>query len=96
MNASHLRVYHGPQSDSIGIADTPTDSSYQQNVTVPLMDVLPLLADAVGSQRTWLKDFDNDEISIAMKYVNIHAIKIKAVLLENVGIRSIEGHRIGR
>jgi len=64
MQASHLRVYHGPQSDSIGIADTPTDS-YQQNVTVPLMDVLPLLADAVESQRTWLKDFDNDEITIS-------------------------------
>jgi hypothetical protein len=28
-------------------------------------DVLPLLADAVSSQRTWLTDFSDDEITIS-------------------------------
>ena len=28
-------------------------------------EVLPLLADAVASQRTWLSDFENDEITIS-------------------------------
>jgi hypothetical protein len=28
-------------------------------------DVLPLLADAVASNRTWLRDFRDDEITIS-------------------------------
>jgi len=28
--------------------------------------VLPLLADAVRSERTWLRDFHDDEITISM------------------------------
>ena len=38
----------------------------RQSVTVPLVDVLPLLADAVQSERTWLRDFEDDEITISM------------------------------
>ena len=34
-------------------------------MTVPLMDVLPLLADAVQSERTWLRDFADDEVTIS-------------------------------
>jgi len=65
MNANHLRIYHGPQGDSggIGVADAP---NHQDNVTVPLAEVLPLLADAVQSERTWLRDFADDEITISM------------------------------
>jgi hypothetical protein len=29
------------------------------------MDVLPLLVDAVQSERTWLRDFSEDEITIS-------------------------------
>jgi hypothetical protein len=63
MNASHLRVYYGPQeeNESVGVADKPRDT-----VSVPLMDVLPLLADALQSRRTWIRDFNDDEISISM------------------------------
>ena len=35
------------------------------HVTVNVGEVLPLLADAVASQRTWLSDFENDEITIS-------------------------------
>ena len=65
MNASHLRVYHGPNEDSsaLGVALRQTP---RETVTVPLTDVMPLLADAVGSQRTWLRDFEDDEITISM------------------------------
>jgi hypothetical protein len=35
-------------------------------VTVPLVEVLPLLADAVRSERTWLQDFAEDEITVSM------------------------------
>jgi len=65
MNANHLRIYHDPQGDSggIGVADAPENHN---NVTVPLAEVLPLLADAVQSERTWLRDFADDEITISM------------------------------
>jgi hypothetical protein len=33
-------------------------------VTVSVGEVLPLLADALASRRTWLRDFEDDEITI--------------------------------
>lgn len=65
MRPTHLRVYYGPQDDSapVGVAAHRPE---HETVTVPLSDVLPLLADAVHSQRTWLSDFADDEITISM------------------------------
>ena len=63
MARSQLRVYYGPQSDlSAAVADSnpPKDA-----VTMPLSEVLPLLADAVRNERTWLGDFDDDPITIS-------------------------------
>jgi hypothetical protein len=57
-----FKVYYGPESE------TTTDGLHQaalQTVTVPLTEVLPLLADAVNSRRTWLRDFANDDITIS-------------------------------
>jgi len=62
MNASHLRVYYGPQDEAANVAV----AEKQQSVTVPLMEIMPLLADAVQSQRTWLRDFADDEVTISM------------------------------
>ena len=59
----HLRIYRGPQEKS-----TPTlsvDPPGHPKITVNVSDVLPLLADAVASQRTWLDDFADDEITIS-------------------------------
>jgi hypothetical protein len=64
MNASHLRVYYGPQEESSAVSIKDNQSS-RETVTVPLMDVLPLLADAVQSERTWLRDFAVDEVTIS-------------------------------
>jgi hypothetical protein len=62
MQASHLRVYYGPEETSNAtVADT-----HRETVTVPLMEVMPLLADAVQSERTWLRDFADDEVTISM------------------------------
>jgi hypothetical protein len=65
MRSNHLRVYHGPQDDSatVSLADCRDG---REKLTVPLMEVLPLLADAVQSDRTWLRDFADDEIKISM------------------------------
>ena len=64
MRTNHLRVYYGPQEESSTVR--LADSTRSDGVTVPLMEVLPLLADAIRSDRTWLKDFADDEINISM------------------------------
>lgn len=67
MHAPHLRVYYGPQEDPAGaVGEERETNRHRHSVTVPLAEVLPLLADAVQSQRSWLHDFENDEITISM------------------------------
>ena len=58
-----LRVYHGPQKET---ATATIAKDTRQSVTVPLVEILPLLADAVRSERTWLRDFEDDEVTISM------------------------------
>jgi hypothetical protein len=63
MAQSRLRVYYGPQTESTAAV---TETKFARDtVTVPLGDVLRLLADAVESNRTWLRDFEDDEITIS-------------------------------
>lgn len=61
MMPSHLRVYYGPAEEE--------EASQPVNVTslvsVPLREVLPLLVDAVRSERTWLADFQDEEITLS-------------------------------
>jgi hypothetical protein len=63
MAMRRLRVYTGPALSQPGVAvvEQPADNS----VRIPLGQVLPLLADAVASNRTWLSDFKDEEISIS-------------------------------
>jgi hypothetical protein len=63
MARSRLRVYYGPQP--VAVEASETRSNAQQKVTLPLGDILPLLADAYQSQRTWLRDFADDEITLS-------------------------------
>ncbi|MBI3837005.1 MAG: hypothetical protein HY288_03620 [Planctomycetia bacterium] len=37
----------------------------EDTVSIPLGEIFPLLADAVRSERTWLKDFEDDQITIS-------------------------------
>ena len=62
MAQRRLRVYYGPQETTAAVSET---SVARDTVTVPLADVLHLLADAVASDRTWLRDFQDDEITIS-------------------------------
>ena len=61
MARSNLRIYRGPAEKQA----THTARNNANTVTVELGEVLPLLADAVASQRTWLSDFENDEVTIS-------------------------------
>ena len=63
MARTKLRIYRGPSEQS---ATARTASKIgNSTVTVNVGEVLPLLADAVASQRTWLGDFEDDEITIS-------------------------------
>ena len=63
MARSHLRVYYGPETELPPTAPQPKIS--RDEVTLSLEEVLPLLADAAVSQRTWLRDFEDDKITIS-------------------------------
>lgn len=63
MAHSRLRVYYGPETTSV--AASPATIPLRDVVSLPLGEVLPLLMDAAGNRRSWLKDFGDDEISIS-------------------------------
>jgi hypothetical protein len=63
-----LRVYNGPEIEplSLGLVGTlPASTPAPSTVRTTLGDILPLLADAVANQRTWLTDFADDELEIS-------------------------------
>lgn len=62
MARSRLRVYYGPEDATCAVEET---SVREDRITVPLAEIFPLLADAVRSERTWLGDFADDEITIS-------------------------------
>ncbi len=62
MARSRLRVYYGPEK---GCATAAKPKAEENAVRVPLGEIFPLLADAVNSQRTWLRDFEDEEIAIS-------------------------------
>ena len=59
-----LRVYTGPEIESTS-RTLLQEVARANTVKVTLGDVLPLLADAVASDRTWLTDFADDEMTIS-------------------------------
>ena len=64
MAQSRLRIYYGPPSETAR-GETREPKHAPCSVTLSVEDVLPLLADAVESRRTWLRDFGEDEITIS-------------------------------
>ena len=64
MARSRLRIYYGPQGHG---PETTFEllSAERETVTVTAGEIFPLLADAVRSDRTWLSDFEDDEITVS-------------------------------
>ena len=63
MAMRQLRVYTEPD---LTLRDfSVVEESADRGVQVTLGEILPLLADAVASNRTWLADFADDEITIS-------------------------------
>lgn len=63
MARSQLRVYYGPSDESAQL--TKQAPAPRNCMTLPLGDVMHLLADAVNAERTWLADFEDDNITIS-------------------------------
>lgn len=66
MRTTSLRIYRGPEeSEAAEAAPTARMSADNQSVTAKASHLMPLLADAVLSQRTWLEDFADDEVTVS-------------------------------
>ena len=63
--ATTLRIYRGPDDSEPAPAPTARMSDDNRSVTTTAAQLLPLLADAISSQRTWLADFADDEITVS-------------------------------
>ena len=64
MSSPQLRIYNGPSEE---VAATILNGNCAApTVSVPLGEILPLLADAVRSERTWIRDFEQEEVAISM------------------------------
>ena len=61
---SQLRIYTGPDDESPTL-NLLESRQAPETVSVPLGEILPLLVDAVQSERTWLRDFASDPITIS-------------------------------
>lgn len=62
MAMRRLRVYTEPDVETVACATLPEP---QDGVRVSLGEVLPLLADAVANDRTWLRDFADEDITVS-------------------------------
>lgn len=62
MARTNLRIYRGPADKTTAVRPASTSPA---TIKVNVGEVLPLLADAVTSKRTWLSDFEDDEITIS-------------------------------
>jgi len=59
MPHTHLKLFRGPE-------ETETAQTAEDDVvTVSVGEALPLIADAIKSERTWLSDFEHDDITIS-------------------------------
>jgi hypothetical protein len=63
MQHTFLKIYRGPVEQQV--PQVTKNDAGEDTVTVSLGEVLPLIIDAVKSQRTWLDDFENDDVTIS-------------------------------
>jgi hypothetical protein len=61
MAQPRLRIYFGPDRETT----TASPESSPEQVTVPLGEVLSWLTEAIINGRTWLQDFEDDEVTIS-------------------------------
>jgi hypothetical protein len=63
MIQNRLRLYCGP--DASGTASVAETKQTVKDVTLPAGEVFAWLADAAQNDRAWLRDFEDDQITIS-------------------------------
>lgn len=63
MAPPRLRIYFGPEQESA--SPVASQAFNHDSVTVPLGEVFEWLTDAIRNGRTWLRDFEDDEVTIS-------------------------------
>ena len=64
MGAPQLRIFYGPLDEAP--ADVfPDTVPMRSTVSMPLSEVLPLLAEAMAKRRGWIDDFSDDEVTVS-------------------------------
>lgn len=59
MAQPQLRIFHGPEPTP------PVAPPESPRMNVSLREVLPALADAFATGRTWISDFEDEQISMS-------------------------------
>ena len=67
MGSVRMRIFYGPENPS---SPLPPPTS-PPRVTVRLGDIGELLADAVSKGRTWVGDFEDDEVTISQDLYDV-------------------------
>ena len=62
---SRLKIYFGPHDHLQVNEASPRQAGNDQNVVVKLAEILDPLTDAIDTDRRWLKDFRDDEVTIS-------------------------------
>ena len=68
MIRSRLRLYAGPEEATdlhTTVLTSPSSKTSSAQVTVDAGEVFAALADAIQSGRAWLRDFEDDKITIS-------------------------------
>ena len=68
-NESRLKIYFGP-NERLEVNDSSPEAKqkeadYGQKVVVKLAEILDPLTDAIDTNRAWLNDFREDEVTIS-------------------------------
>jgi hypothetical protein len=64
MARTRLRIYYGPPEDDAALA-LASSQNVRETVSVPLREIFSALADAVHNEKTWLRDFEDEEVTIS-------------------------------
>jgi len=62
MARPQLRLYAGPAEESTVVMKS---DHARECVSVPLGEILPVLADAMRTRRAWIRDFEDEEVTIS-------------------------------
>jgi hypothetical protein len=68
LSSPRLKLYCGPEPSEAPLHDDDPD---HDTVTVAVGELVPLLADAIECKRTWLEDFECDDVTISRDFYEV-------------------------